>query len=343
MADNFKYAQLQAFTLAGSGAVIGATSIVISSMKTIDGDNLVMADDFGTIGYGTLEPSSGAQEEQISFTGLTNNANGTTTLTGVKSVAFVSPYTETSGLAKTHPGGSRFIISNTSGYYNRFVSKDNDETINGTVSFTTVPNSTNAPVNGTDLANKDYVLSLVNGGSVSFNQIIIAGTAGETLVAGDFVYLKEADGRWWKTDANTASTVDNVNLGIAQGAGTAGGAITDGVCTSGLTTLSGLTANTKYYYSDTAGAISTTAGTTEVTAGYAISTTRLLFAPRYDQQVTENQLDALVGNGGTPSSSNLFVTVDGGVDNLRDTLTEETSSGITTGNPVFLQSEYEVS
>lgn len=312
MADNFKFAQLQAFTLAGAGATVGATSVTLTTMKDIDGNALNMANDFGTIGYGTLEPGSGAQEEQISFTGLTNNANGTTTLTGVKTVDFMYPYTETSGLAKTHPGGTQFVITNTSGYYNKFVSKDNDETINGTISFAAVPNSSQNPVNGTDLANRQWVLSVVAGGTLTFNQIVISGTAGETLAAGDFIYLKEADGRWWKTDADTAATVENVNLGIAQGAGTAGNAIDTGVLISGLATLSGLTANTKYYFSNTAGAISTSAGTTEVTAGYAYSTTLFVFAPGYDQHITENIQDALTPGGvyGTPSSSNPYLTKD---------------------------------
>jgi len=312
MADNFKYAQLQAFTLAGAGATVGATSITLSSMTDIDGGALNMANDFGAIGYGTLEPGSGAQEEQISFTGLTNNANGTVTLTGVKTVDFMYPYTESSGLAKTHAGGTQFVISNTAGFYNKFVSKDNDETINGTITFATVPSSTNDPVNGTDLANRQWVLSVVAGGTLTFNQIVISGTAGETLAAGDFVYLKEADGRWWKTDADTAATVENVNLGIAQGAGTAGNAIATGVLISGLATLSGLSGGNKYYYSNTAGAISTSAGTTEVTAGYAYSATLFVFNPRYDQQITENIQDALTPGGvyGTPSSSNPYITKD---------------------------------
>jgi hypothetical protein len=115
------FAQLQNFALAGSGASLGATSITLKSMKDIDGNALSMATAFGTIGFGTLEPGNSTQEEQISFTGLVNNANGTTTLTGVSSVLFISPYTATSGLLKTHPGSTTFIISNTSGFYNQFI------------------------------------------------------------------------------------------------------------------------------------------------------------------------------------------------------------------------------
>lgn len=134
MADNQLFAQLQPFTLAGAGVIIGDTTAILSSFKTIDGVNLTMAN-FGDKGFGTLEPGSGTLEEQISFTGVTQNSNGTATLTGVSNVLFIAPYTETSGLAKTHAGGVQFVISNTSGFYNRLASKSDDETITGKWTF----------------------------------------------------------------------------------------------------------------------------------------------------------------------------------------------------------------
>ena len=105
-------------------------------MTDIDGNLVTMAGSFGTLGFGTLEPGSGILEEQISFTGITQNANGTATLTGVSSVAFASPYTKTSGLLKTHAGSVVFVISNTSGFYDTFVNKNDDETVTGTITFT---------------------------------------------------------------------------------------------------------------------------------------------------------------------------------------------------------------
>jgi len=138
MADNIKFAQIQAATLAGAGVVLGDTEVILSSFNSIDGVPLTMAD-FGTKGFATLEPNSGTQEEQVSFTGITQNANGTATLTGISNVLFLSPYTETSGFAKSHAGGAKFVISNTSGFYNTFTDKNDDETITGTWTFT-LPN-----------------------------------------------------------------------------------------------------------------------------------------------------------------------------------------------------------
>lgn len=131
MADNFKYVQAQNFSLAGAGAISGATSITLKSFAGIDGALITMTD-FGTIGFGTLEPGNGIFEEQISFTGVTQNSNGTATLTGVSTVLFIAPYTQTSGLAKTHAGSTTFIISNTSGFYDKFTAKADDETVTGT-------------------------------------------------------------------------------------------------------------------------------------------------------------------------------------------------------------------
>lgn len=131
-------AQLQPYALGGAGAALGATSILLRSFTTIDGVVLTMAD-FGAIGYGTLEPGNGTMEEQISFSGVVQNANGTATLTGVKNVAFLSPYTETAGLSKTHAGSTTFVISNTSAYYNQIPFKQNDEIVTGQWTFNSFP------------------------------------------------------------------------------------------------------------------------------------------------------------------------------------------------------------
>lgn len=133
--ENSKYAQLQAFSLAGAGCIMGATTITLNSMLQIDGVTTVTMTNFGDKGFATLEPGNNTQEEQISFTGITQNSNGTATLTGVSNVLFISPYTETSGTSLSHPGGVTLVISNTSGFYNRFANKNDDETITGKYTF----------------------------------------------------------------------------------------------------------------------------------------------------------------------------------------------------------------
>lgn len=113
------FIQAQPFILAGSGSSIGDTTITLQSFTGIDGTNILTAD-LGSFAYGTLEPGNGSQEEAVLFTGVTQNSNGTATLTGVSSVGFKQPYTLTTGVTKTHAGASKFIISNDAAFYNNF-------------------------------------------------------------------------------------------------------------------------------------------------------------------------------------------------------------------------------
>ena len=295
--------QLQKYFLAGAGAVIGATSVVLKSMLDIDGNPLTMATDFGAVGYGTLEPGNNTLEESISFTGLTNNSNGTVTLTGVSSVLFDQPYTKVSGLTKTHAGSTTFVVSNTSGFYNEFPSKQNNETITGQW---TVP----TPLGSGVVANKAYVDNVAGSGTVTTNALTVAGTAGENLVAGQIVYFKVSDGRWYKASSVASATTDLLQLGVVQSTTTIGNPITSGVLLRGIdTNQTGLVAGTIYYLS-TGGAIASSAGAVERAIGQAVSATSILFDPDYFYIPTANQKGALAGSTGTPSATNKFVTED---------------------------------
>lgn len=169
MANLFKFVQAQFYTLAGSGVSMGASTLTLQSFKDIDGVNLTITD-FGTRGYMTLEPGSGTLEESISFTGVTQNGNGTATLTGVSSVGFKAPYTVTANVAKSHAGGVKAVLTNTAGFYNEFVAKNDDSTITQTVTFTTpnfpiVTNSATFPTLPAQLTTKAYVDSLIAAGA----------------------------------------------------------------------------------------------------------------------------------------------------------------------------------
>lgn len=178
--DNSKYAQLQSFNLAGSGCISGATSITLNSMLQIDGVTPVTMTNFGDKGFATIEPGNSTREEQISFTGIVQNSNGTATLTGVSHVLFVSPYTETSGTNMSHPGGVTLVISNTSGFYNRFANKEDDETIDGSWTFSTtsptIPTATSSDIH--EAASIEYV-----------NDIAISGAPNATTSVKGIVQL----------------------------------------------------------------------------------------------------------------------------------------------------------
>lgn len=286
---SIKISQLQNFALNGSGVSISDTTMTLSSFQTIDGVNLAMTD-FGSKGYMTIEPGSRDREEQISFTGVTQNSSGTATLTGIKTVLFLSPYTETSGFSKSHPGGVVAVVTNTSGFYNEFGIKENSEVLTG---YWEAPD----PLTTQGIATKNYVDSLVNGGTVTTNALIEVATAGETVSAGQVLYLKSADGRWWKADATTSATLFNVQLGIAQGAGTAGNVITGGVLIRGIdSNQSGIVAGSIYYVRDGGGLPTATAGTISRMIGNGgVSATKLAFDPSMYSLTRESTSGGIVG------------------------------------------------
>lgn len=137
MATLNKYVQTNTFYLAGSGVIIGATSITLTSFTDIYGNVLTMTD-FGTTGYITLEPDT-TNEECAIFTGVSANANGTYTLTGVSTTLAKSPYTATSGLVRQHSGGTKVVVTDNVAFWNTFPNKANDETVTGQWTFTNTP------------------------------------------------------------------------------------------------------------------------------------------------------------------------------------------------------------
>lgn len=92
--------------------------------------------------YGTIAPSTG-NSEFIAATGITQNTNGTATLTGVVRGQAKSPGTggcvASTTLARAWPGQTQFILANTPCFYSQYAVKQNDETISGLYTFTQPP------------------------------------------------------------------------------------------------------------------------------------------------------------------------------------------------------------
>src|ERR1035437_7325847 len=134
---SINYVSSPTLYLSGSGVAIGATSIVLTSLTDIYGNILTMTD-FGSKGYITLE-SDTTNSEQATFTGVVANANGTYTLTGIKTALAKSPYTETSALIRQHAGGTKVVVTDTVAFWNTFPNKNNDETVTGQWTFNNTP------------------------------------------------------------------------------------------------------------------------------------------------------------------------------------------------------------
>jgi hypothetical protein len=142
--------------------------------------------------------------------------------------------------------------------------------------------------------------------------LVIAGSAGEGVAAGNFVYYNSTDGLWYLTDGTNAAKTNLVEIGVAQGTGTTGNAINGGVLINGIdANQSGIAAGTRYFISNTLGTIGTSAGTVSRVVAQGVTSGSVLLAPDFFYIPTASQKAAFAGNNGTPASGNTFVTQTG--------------------------------
>lgn len=294
------------------GASIGSTDTTIrltSFTEPVSGTPYTMVNINSDIVYATIAPKT-TSSEFISFTGITQNVDGSATLTGViRGLQKKYPFASSSTFKLPHSGQTQFILSNSPEQIEEYAKLRNAQTFTALQTFTLLPESNGGnATDPTQLITYAQALALATG-TASINRIVVAGTAGENVSAGNTLYLDSSDNTWKKTDADVPATVNNIIKGIAQGTGTTGNPITNGVLLYGIdSNQSGLIAGGIYYFGNTPGQLSATPGTTEVTAGQAISATQILFYAQFNQQLTEDQQDALAGASGGPSSTNLYET-----------------------------------
>ncbi len=167
------------YRLWGSGHDTDDTSIILQSFKIPVSDIELEMTDFGSIGYGVIEPDNVSNVEFISFSGITQDGSSDkATLTGVvRGLNFVSPYNASTTLAKAHSGGSRFIISNPAVHYEQFATKDNAEYIWGdwTFSATSTPQYSSEPSftsGSSEFASVKYAENLANAGAANASTTI---------------------------------------------------------------------------------------------------------------------------------------------------------------------------
>lgn len=255
-----------------------------------------------TIQYGTLEPRNPNKVEFVSFTGITQNPDGTATLTGVTRGlpgfnVVAGGCTASTTLQQSHGGQSEFILANNPCQISEYPLKNYNDTVTGYWSIPT-------PLTNSNPATKAYVDGLVNGGAVSNARITVAAIAGETVATGTIVYLKQADARWYKAGV-TIPEASTTPIGVSQGNGTSGNAIASGVLLYGLDEgQSGLTAGMNYFVGPTAGAASLATSTRVI--GRARDATTLYVYP--DFPVSNNDYFVKTHFGSTTQAANLNIT-----------------------------------
>lgn len=162
-----------------SGITSSQTTLPLTGFTMPVTGNEFSISDFGVIGYGTLEPTSPDNKEFVSFTGITQNSDGSATLTGVtRGLNFISDYTASTTLQLTHSGGSRFILSNSPVFYTQFWNLNQNATSTAILSFssTTPPRYDENPrwtnFASTTLTTKGYADDLAIAGAPDSSQTV---------------------------------------------------------------------------------------------------------------------------------------------------------------------------
>lgn len=282
MTVNLKFVQTPAVALYASVAPTDTTIRITPYPVDLDGNNLVMTD-FGSLGYFTIDPKISGYEEIISFTGITNNGDGTATLTGLtRDLQSKYPYTGT-GTGKSHGSGAIIVFSDNPQIFGRFAGKDNDETITGNWTFNTAPVALSAtPATTTSLGN---VRTSVTPSTVLGNPTItIASPAVVTLVAHGLTV----------NDSITFSTTGALPTGITPG-------------TTYYVISTGLTSNAFEISLTVGGTAVTTTGTQSGT--HTVTRTTAIAVENDDPRLpTQNEANALAGTVGPVSSTNKLIS-----------------------------------
>src|SRR3990167_9323560 len=107
---------------------------------------------FGDLGCATVEPGTVGKQEFVSFTGITQNADGTAQLTGIsRGLERFSPFSASTTLRTNHTGGTKLILGNSPPcFYENYVTINNAETIESVKTFaSTTPPQYDANITAT--------------------------------------------------------------------------------------------------------------------------------------------------------------------------------------------------
>lgn len=169
------------YYLSGAGISSFQNTITLASFTLPDPNNTpIQSSMFSGTQYGVLEAQT-SKTEDVTFTGVTQNGNGTATLTGVtRGISFYSPFVASTTLQLAHAGGATFILSNPAAFYAQFLTNTNSSSIYGTFTFS----STSPPVYDADPIWANFSTQAL--ADVAYvNSVVAAGCAnGSTTVKG---------------------------------------------------------------------------------------------------------------------------------------------------------------
>lgn len=283
------------------GTSIGSTdsSILLSSfLEPVTNVPYTMVLLNTDIAYGTIAPKT-TSSEFISFTGITQNADGSALLTGVvRGLAKKYPFTADAAYKLPHSGQTQFIISDAPQVFQQYISLNNDETIGGVKTFSSNVTIPLTPVASTDAASKGYADALVIAGAPNasttvkgIGQVSVAPVSPTTPI-----FVGDNDPRVPTQGENDALVGNNTDIAVGTG--------------NKFVTQTGLQHGAEFYAADTGAAdvmvvtlspiptSYTTGMVIKVKAGHANATT----TPTINvnalgaKTITKNGTSALVAN-----------------------------------------------
>lgn len=237
------------------------TTIRLSSLKNRSDIPLTMAILNTDIGYGTLSPQTD-RSELISFTGITQNSNGTASLTGVsRGLADIYPFTASTTLRNSHPGQSIFILSDSPQLFEEYAKIRSTVSITGAWGFTTAATSSDECSSSVEYCTKAYIDNIsitgsattteyATGGNVRLTESSLVGTGTASSTSGAPLIL---------ANRNASSTYDGRQKNLVVVTGSSNTIDSNYIATSSTNTY------------NFAGAISFTNATTSISGKLAIA------------------------------------------------------------------------
>lgn len=161
---NFFPAGGQVYNLNASIGSTDTTITLSSFTEPVSNTPYTMAYFNSSIMFGTIGPRT-TSSEFISFTGITQNLNGTATLTGVvRGLQKAYPYTTSATFKLPHSGQSAFILSDSPQVFDQYAALSNANEFTGVNTFDVSP-QVPTPTNPNDAADKAYVDGIAISGS----------------------------------------------------------------------------------------------------------------------------------------------------------------------------------
>lgn len=144
-----------------SSVGLADTTIRISSFKNRSLVPLTLSSMSTDVIYGTIEPQS-TNSEFVSCTGVTQNSDGTATLSGCsRGLSDLYPFAASTTLQRAHAGQSVFILSDSPAFFNEYAIKRNAETISGDWDFTGQTTFSNFPITPSNSTSSETVAGIV--------------------------------------------------------------------------------------------------------------------------------------------------------------------------------------